>query len=184
MIECAVVTHVALLRAVNVGGNNKIAMNDLLRFFGDEGFVGARSLLQSGNIVFDGGARKGAQLEDHLEARTAARFGLRADYLVRTAAEMKEIIARNPFKREATEDPSHLLVLFLKKAVSAANARALRAVVTGPESARVRGKHVYIVYPEGIGRSKLTTTRVETALGTRATGRNWNTVVKLTTLCP
>lgn len=81
--------HVALLRAVNVGGHNKIAMPDLCRFFADQGFGGARS----------------------------------------------------------------------------------------------HGKHAYITYPAGIGRSKLTTARIEDALGSRGTGRNWNTVLKLSALC-
>jgi uncharacterized protein (DUF1697 family) len=176
-------THVALLRAVNVGGHNKIAMPDLCRFFADEGFGGARSLLQSGNVVFDGGTRGSEELERLLEARTAKRFGLRTDYFIRTAAELRELIVRNPFPREAADDPSHLLVMFLKMAPGGETVKALQAAIKGPEGARSHGKHAYITYPAGIGRSKLTTARIEDTLGSRGTGRNWNTVLKLSALC-
>ncbi len=176
-------THIALLRAVNVGGRNQIAMPDLCRVFADAGFGGARSLLQSGNVVFDGGARPGEELERLLEARTAKLLKLEIDYLVRTAEELREIVERNPFRREAADDPSHLLVMFLKKAPGSADVKALQAAVKGPESVRALGKQAYITYPAGIGRSKLTTALIETKLGARGTGRNWNTVLKLLALC-
>jgi uncharacterized protein (DUF1697 family) len=91
----------------------------------------------------------------------------------------KAVIAGNPFSEEAARDPGHLLVVALKDAPDRAAAAALRNAITGREVVRVRGRHAYIVYPDGIGRSRLTTVVIEKKLGTRGTGRNWNTVLKL-----
>jgi uncharacterized protein (DUF1697 family) len=90
-------SHIALLRGINVGGHNRVAMKDLLDLLAALGLAGGRALLQSGNLVFDGGGRSGADLERLLEQETAARLKLRPAYLVRDAAEWERIVARNPF---------------------------------------------------------------------------------------
>jgi uncharacterized protein (DUF1697 family) len=172
-------THVALLRGINVGGRNMIAMSALRDLLAELGFAGARTLLQSGNVVFASDRRTGAALERLLEAETATRCGVSADYLVRTAEQWKTIVARNPFKDEAERDPSHLVVTFLKTAPHAKDVRALQEAIEGPETVRAVGQQLYVVYPAGIGRSKLTNMLIERKLGSRATGRNWNTVLKL-----
>jgi uncharacterized protein (DUF1697 family) len=175
--------HVALLRGINVGGHNQIAMSDLRDLFEALGFAGAKSLLQSGNLVFESKRRTAVELEQLLEAETAKRLDITADYLVRSADEWKTLVARNPFPEEAKRDPGHLLVMFLKAAPQAKDVQALQAAIQGPESLRSEGRHLYVVYPAGIGRSKLTNTLIEKKLGLRGTGRNWNTVLKLAALC-
>jgi uncharacterized protein (DUF1697 family) len=175
--------QVALLRGINVGGRNLVAMSDLRDLLGALGFAGARSLLQSGNLVFASDRPTGADLERLLEIETASRLGVTADYLVRSAAEWGPVIARNPFPEEAKRDPGRLVVMFLKAAPHARDVQALQAAIEGPESLRCDGKHLYVVYPAGIGRSKLTSTLIERKLGVRGTGRNWNTVLKLAALC-
>lgn len=154
-------------------------MSDLAAMFERLGFRGARTLLQSGNVVFDAGAKKGAALEALLEAETEKRFSLRADYLVRTPREWRDAIARNPFSREAEDDPSHTVLMALKRAPSKAQVAALEAAIRGRERVGALGRALYLVYPDGIGRSKLTTAVIEKALETRGTARNWNTVLKL-----
>jgi uncharacterized protein (DUF1697 family) len=173
--------HIALLRGINVGGRNMIAMSDLRNFLGALGFVGAKSLLQSGNLVFES-KRTGAALERLLEAETKKRLDVSVDYFVRSAAEWEIIISRNPFPGEALLDPSHLLVMLLKNEPEAADAEALQAALKGPETVRADGKQLYMVYPEGIARSKLTNTLIEKKLKSRGTARNWNTVLKLAAL--
>jgi uncharacterized protein (DUF1697 family) len=101
---------------------------------------------------------------------------------VRTAKEWQAIIDANPFPREAKTDPSHLLAVLLKEEVSPANVTALQKAIVGREIVRARGRCLYIVYPDGIGRSKLTNVMAEKKLGARGTARNWNTVVKLAAL--
>jgi uncharacterized protein (DUF1697 family) len=171
--------YVALLRAVNVAGKNMVGMSELRDLLKTLGFSDARSLLQSGNLVFGSDEKKGASLERLLENETAKRFDVAVDYFVRRADEWEKIEARNPFPDEAERDPGHLLVMFLKTAPAPKEVRALQAAIQGPEIVRADGKQLYAVYPEGIGRSKLTNSLIETKLGSRATGRNWNTVLKL-----
>jgi uncharacterized protein (DUF1697 family) len=181
---CFMSVHVALLRGINVGGHNKIAMAELRDLCGDVGLTGATSLLQSGNLVFQSDGVTGADLEHLLEVETARRLNVSVEYVVRSAKEWAKIVARNPFSKEAKDDPAHLVVMVLKTAPTAKRLAALQAVIQGPEVVRGDGKQLYIVYPEGIGRSKLTGTVIEKQLCSRGTARNWNTVLKLAAFCP
>jgi len=171
--------HVALLRAVNLPGYNKIGMADLRQLLVDLGFADAQSLLQSGNLVFGSRGRTSAQLEALLEAEAKARLGLATDFMVRDAGEWKKVIAGNPFPEEAERDPGHLLVMFLKDEPDGKDVAALQEAIVGREVVRAKGRHAYLVYPDGVGRSRLTNVLIEKKLRTRGTGRNWNTVLKL-----
>ena len=175
-------TYVALLRGINVGGHKPVAMADLHHLLTQLGLADARSLLQSGNLVFGANGRTAARLERLLEAEAAKRLGLQTDFFVRSAKEWKSVVANNPFSKEAARDPGHLVVMALKDAPKDTDVKALQAAITGREVVRAGGKHLYIVYPDGIGRSRLTNAVIDKLLGTRGTGRNWNTVLKLARL--
>jgi uncharacterized protein (DUF1697 family) len=175
-------TFIALLRAVNVGGHKPVAMADLRDLLMHLGFRDVRSLLQSGNLLFRGNTQTGNQLERLLEAEARQRLALQTDIIVRAAREWSTVIARNPFPKQAVRDPGRLVVMFLKDAATLTGVQALEAAITGPEVIRADGKHLYIVYSNGIGRSRLTTRLIETKLDTPGTGRNWNTVLKLAAL--
>jgi uncharacterized protein (DUF1697 family) len=140
-----------------------------------------RTVLQSGNAVFESPKPSGA-LETLLETAIAERFGLASEVFVRTSREWDAAIDSNPFAVEAQKDPSHLLLVALKNAPKTAQVEKLRVAIKGRERVAVEGRHAYVVYPDGIGRSKLTNTVIESNLGTRVTGRNWNTVLKLAAL--
>jgi uncharacterized protein (DUF1697 family) len=174
--------HIALLRGINVGGRNLIAMSQLRDLVGSLGFAGVRTLLQSGNLVFQSDRLAGSELERLLEAETAKRMNVAVDYLVRTREEWQAIIAGNPFTDAAMRDPGHLLVMCLKSAPPSKDVKALQAAIKGPEVVSALGKQLYIVYPDGVGRSKFSHTLIERILGTRGTGRNWNTILKLNAL--
>lgn len=171
-------THIALLRGINVGGHRSVGMTDLRDFLAELGLEDARSLLQSGNLVFTSKVRTGAELERFLESEAHDRLSLEVDFIVRTPDEWKSIIRQNPFRKEAERDPGHLVVMFLKSAPEVDDMVALQAEIRGPEVVRAKGKQAYIYYPNGQGRSKLTHSILEKRLG-RGTGRNWNTVLKL-----
>jgi uncharacterized protein (DUF1697 family) len=175
-------SHVALLRGINVGGTKKITMSALLGLLKDLGFDDGKSLLQSGNLVFRSDGKKPADLERLLEAEAHKHLALQTDFLVRTGEEWTKILARNPFLNEAKTDPSHLVVIFLKEAPSKTAGEALRNAITGPELIRFDGRQAYATYPDGIGRSRLTSALIEAKLGTRGTARNWNTVLKIAAL--
>lgn len=172
-------THLAFLRAVNVGGTGKLEMAGLRAWLTKLGFVDVQTVLQTGNVVFRGGKLTGATLERFLEAEAAAHFGVNLVFIVRAAEQWHEAIARNPFRSEARQDPAHVVLVVLKTAPTAARAKALQAAIKGPELVCVVGRHAYIVYPAGLGTSKLTLSVIERHLDTRGTARNWNTVLKI-----
>ena len=171
--------QVALLRGINVGGHNKIAMADLRQLTETLGLGQPQTLLQSGNLVFDGGRRTPASIEKLLETETEKKLGVAVDYVVRSADEWHDLIAANPFPMEAKADPSHLVVMCMKAALKPADVNALQATIAGPEVVKAVGRELYLSYPAGIGTSKLTNAVIERKLGTRGTARNWNTVLKL-----
>ncbi len=173
--------RIALLRAINVGGRTG-AMADLRNLLSNLGFGNPRSLLQSGNLVFDAGPQTSSALERILELKIAQQFNLPTDIFIRSASEWKSIIARNPFREEAKRNPSHLVVTVLKSTPTKRTLDELRSAITGPERVHCHGRQAYIVYPNGIGRSRLTNVFLERKLATRGTARNWNTVMKLAVL--
>ena len=154
-------------------------MPALRDFIAGLGYTDVTTLLNSGNVVFSGDAHPTAEIEAELEQAAASQLGLRTDFLVRSNDELGAVIAANPFQAEAKADPSHLLVVFLKTAPAASTIEALRAAIPGREAVHLDGRQLYVTYPDGIGRSKLTIPLIEKKLGTRGTGRNWNTVLKL-----
>jgi uncharacterized protein (DUF1697 family) len=174
--------HVALLRGINVGGRKMVAMSELRALLGQQGFSEVRTLLQSGNVVFQSDKLRGPALERLLEDQIEKRFEQPVTCLVRTSSEWKGIIAGNPFPKEAEADPGHLLVMCLKKAPKEQDVESLRQGIKGPETLCAKGKELFIVYPAGVGTSKLTHGLIERKLGTNGTARNWNTVLKLAAL--
>jgi uncharacterized protein (DUF1697 family) len=172
--------HIALLRAVNVGGRT-MKMADLVAMARELGLEAPKTLLQSGNLVFQA-AGADAALEAKLEAEAEKRFGYATDFIVRSAREWRALIEANPFPRAAEDDPSHLLVMSLKTKPAAGGLERLREAIKGPEQVDLAGRDLYLVYPRGIGTSRLTITVIEHVLGVRCTGRNWNTVQKLADL--
>ena len=171
--------YIALLRGINVGGHKMVAMSDLVALLGRLGFDDARSLLQSGNLVFRTTGKTAAQLERLLESEVLKRLGLETKFFVRSEADWKAVIEQNPFPGEAKSDPARLIAMFLERAPESENVKALLAAIKGRETLRAGSRHLYIVYPDGMGTSKLTNAVIEKKLGMRGTARNWNTVMKL-----
>ncbi len=171
-------SYVALLRAINVAGHQTISMADLKSFAVSLGLTQVRTLLQTGNLLFDS-AKKAEALAALLETRALSDLGLDTPFLMRSAADWAAIVRANPFVDEAVKVPAKLVLMPLQVAPAAERARALQAAHAGPEVIRLVGKDLYLYYPEGIGRSKLTVKKIESALGTVGTGRNWNTVLKI-----
>ena len=175
-------SYIALLRGVNVGGNKLVAMAELRDWLTGLDCLEVRTLLQSGNAVFRSAEVSPEALEKRLETEALRGLGLRTTFFVRDAACWAEIIAGNPFPEEAVRDPGRFLLMCFKDSPRPEAVEALRAAVKGPEVFHVSERRAYIIYPEGVGRSRLTNTLIDAKLGTRSTGRNWNTVLKLDAL--
>jgi len=172
-------TYIGVLRAINLGSHNKIAMSDLRAMMEKVGFEDCKTLILSGNIVFKCTTSSVDKVEKTLEAASTKQLGVTTDYFVRTAKEWQAIIAANPFRKEAKTDPARLIMMCLRDAPTADQVKALQAAIKGREVVKAIGRQAYIVYPDGQGRSRLTIQLIEKALGTRGTARNWNTVLKL-----
>jgi len=171
--------RIALLRGVNVGGAKKVAMADLKAMIEALGFAEVKTLLQSGNVVFRAGGETEAALEAHLEAETEKRLGLKTSYLVRDAAQWRAIIDANPFPEEAQAEPSRTLVTVGRAAMPAEALDAVRAVMLPQEKLEAVERQVYAWFGEGMGQSKAAEVLNRKAAKAAATGRNWNTVVKI-----
>jgi uncharacterized protein (DUF1697 family) len=175
-------THIALLRAVNLGSHNKIAMADLRDLLAKLRLRDAQTLLQSGNVVFSSTKRDCAPLELLLERGAEKNLALKTAFFVRSAAEWSDIVEANPFPREAKSDPGRLILMTMKSVPGADAVAALKAAVKGRETFRIVGSCLYAVYPDGQGTSKFSVGLIERKLGTSVTGRNWNTVLKIRAL--
>lgn len=170
---------IALLRAVNLGSHNKVSMAGLRAFAEKIGLEDVKTLLQSGNLVFRTDKCSTAAMEKTLESGASRQLGLQTDFFVRTAKEWQAIIAANPFPAEAKSDPGHMILMTLREAPSRQAVAELSAAIKGREIVQANGREAYFVYPDGMGRSRLTIALIERKLGTRGTARNWNTVLKV-----
>jgi uncharacterized protein (DUF1697 family) len=174
---------VSLLRGVNLGPNRRMRMEALRAVYEALGLRNVQTLLQSGNVLFccaeRGYAKLGARIEDAVEQE----FGFRAAAVQRTASELRDVVARNPFAGRAGIDPSKLLVDFLGSVPDPEAQARLTALRVEPDEICIVGNELYIYFPNGMARPKLTAAQLDRALGKLpATGRNWNTVAKLTEL--
>jgi uncharacterized protein (DUF1697 family) len=170
---------VSLLRGVNVGGRT-ISMSGLRDLYTSLGLEDVQSYVQSGNLVFRTRARDLRKLAAKLEDAIEGMAGFRTVIALRDTANLRDVVARNPFTGRADVLPNRFHVHFLCGPPSPdapTNIAALKNTL--PEEMHLLGRELYVNYPEGAGRSKLTPARLDKALGTPATARNWNTVTKL-----
>ena len=159
-----------------------VAMADLRAALEGLGFTGVRTVLQSGNAIFAASGVGGAELERLIEAGLAKRCRIETAVFVRSAAQWRALIAGNLYPDEAARDPGRLLATVAKTPVSKKAFSALRAAVAaagGRETVAQSRGQIYAYYPDGVGRSRVTTALIERALATRVTARNWNTVLRL-----
>ena len=168
-----------LLRAVNLGGSTRVPMATFRAALEGWGYERVETILQSGNAVLRSPTGTAAAIERRLDREGPARLGVPTTFFVRSADDWRRIVAANPFPREAAADPAHLVVVFLKTAAPPGAWARLREAISGRERATGHRTEGYIVYPDGIGRSRLTPSIVERALETRVTARNWTTVQRI-----
>lgn len=162
-------TQIALLRGINVGGNNIIPMSKLREMCIILGLTEVRTYIQSGNIVFK------SDLNEHevcakLEKSLETELGKHISVLIRSAEELESVLSKNPFSgfNPAQVGISFFTQLFPENYLN-------DFVNPGPEEIVVSGREIYIHYPNGMGQSKLKLPK----LPEQGTARNLNTVAKL-----
>jgi uncharacterized protein (DUF1697 family) len=166
--EFAVGSFVALLRAVNVGGTGKLPMSELKAMCEDLGFSAVRTYIASGNVVFD--SRKSeAIVKAELEKRLETYAGKPVGVIVRSAAEMADVVVNNPFPNAK---PNFTVAIFLNRAPPADTLAGVRGRLD--EKIRLGRREIYVHYPSGQGKSKLAI-----AAAKSGTARNMNTVAAL-----
>jgi uncharacterized protein (DUF1697 family) len=164
-------TFIALLRAVNVGGTGKLPMQDLKSLCEQQGFAKVRTYIASGNVIFASAKRERA-IKATLEAALREYAGKHVGVLLRTATEMQQVLAANPF---ATLEPNRTVACFLDEPPPKDTLRTITGAVS--EQVRLGKREIYVYYGDRMARSKLKISAAEAG-----TARNMNTVAKLAEL--
>ncbi len=170
-------THLALLRGINVGGKNMLPMKDLAQMFSAAGSSNVRTYIQSGNVIFE--ASSGApKIVEVVTTQIEKRYGYRVPMVLRSSAQLIKTIRGNPFLPKV-EDHRWLHVYFLADPPNARAVASLDAARSAPDAFHVLGQEIYLHVPNGMGRTKLTNAYFDSKLSTTSTARNWATVLKL-----
>ena len=169
--------HAVLLRGINLARRNRIAMPELRAALEADGFRDVKTYVQSGNIVLASRASP-ERVAEKVNALIKKRFGFDVIVLVRSGAELEEVVRRNPLSKVAV-DPKRHLVTFTSSPLPRAVVDRMTAVAGPREQFEVIGREVYSWHPAGVGRSPLWERLAGKALGIEATSRNWTTVTTL-----
>ena len=173
-----VATYVAFLRGVNLGPNNKISMPALRAMAEDLGYTDVATYINSGNLILSS-PKKAATVERQISDAIKKTFGRPIDVTVRTSAQLKKILADNPYP---DGNPSQVTVAFLTKSAPTNAREKVAAVATDSEPFEFAGQEVYVNYSQGIGKSKLAE-KFSAIIGVSSTVRNMRTVEKVLALC-
>lgn len=167
----------ALLRAVNVGGNNKIAMKSLAEIFSGASCRNVETYIQSGNVLFSADAKTAAKAAGEICGQIEKQFGFKTHILLRSLEEIKRIEAGNPYA-----DVEKLHVVFLAQKPSLESVASLDPKRSPPDTFTVSGSEIYVRFANGAGTTKLTNAYFDSKLKTISTMRNWRTVQKLSAM--
>ena len=169
--------HAVLLRAVNLGSTNTVAMPRLRDALTAAGFDDVVSYVQSGNVVVSS-SLSAARVEAAVHDVIAAEFGLDIRVIVRSAAQLRKVVAGNPWPK-AADDPARLVVVFLAGKPAKDALKDVDAAAYEPERFALAGTELYLWYVNGQGRSRFPAGFWEKRIGVPGTARNWNTVTKM-----
>jgi uncharacterized protein (DUF1697 family) len=171
--------YIALLRGINIGPHKRMKMEKLVMSCAECGFEGARTYIQSGNIVLQAPKMPPERLSKKLEKQIAADFGFSADVITRTKNELGKIIGGNPLLKQRGVDPEKLPVVFLAEAPSPEAIKKLESLTLPPDRVLVGKKEIYFYFPNGVSGSSLWKHPLDKVLKVSGTMRNWRTVNKL-----
>jgi uncharacterized protein (DUF1697 family) len=170
---------ISLLRGINVGGHAKMKMEELRKLYASLKLEMPTTYVQSGNVIFKTSERSLDAVASRIQGAIEKKFKCKPEVILRTTSELRAVIASNPFAKRANIEPGKLLVSFLAANPAKDAQQALRAMKIEPEELHLIGRELYIYFPNGMGKTKLPWSRLDKAIGTPATGRNWNSVTKI-----
>ena len=170
---------ISMLRGVNVVGRNKIKMEALRAVYESLKFEDPRTFIQSGNVIFRSKGKNSPALVKRIQDAIESEFGFRPAVIVRTPDELRRAIAATPFPSHRNLHPSKILVTFLAGEPGPEAQATLRGLKGYPEELHLKGRELYIYFPNGAGQTKLPWSSVEKLLKVAGTARNWNSVTKM-----
>ena len=175
-------TFIGLIRGINVGGNKIVKMADLREMLTGMGFENVRTLLQSGNFVIETQSRGAEDVRKAIQDEAKSKLGVDAEFFLFAPKDWASIIEGNPFPDAAVERASRLMVYLGREAIKPADLEPLESYRVPSERLRAVAGVVYLDCPEGIGTSKMLSSKPWCKLTSTGTMRNWNTVMKLAAL--
>jgi len=170
-------TCILFFRGVNVGGHNRLPMDDLKAMFDALGTPGAVTHKQSGNVAVRCTRQQAGSLGNRIRAQVQEKLGFEPAVLVLKIQELEHAVAANPF-RDMVKDPKSLHLWFLASEPAQPNLAKLQELKSGSERFELHRRVFYLHTPDGLGQSRLAG-EVENCLGVEATARNWRTVTKV-----
>lgn len=175
--------YIAMLRGINVGGHNRIKMDQLRTSLEALGFEQVKTYIQSGNVVLKSATISPAALSRKIEKQIVGQFGFAVSVISRTAEEINKTIANNPFLNDSSINPEKLHVAFLSEAPVPFALKRLAELTLEPDQSRCLGKEVYFHFPKGVSGSSLWKHPLDRVLSVEVTTRNWKTVNTLHEMC-
>lgn len=172
-------TYVALLYSVVIDAKRRVVMSDLRAITEALGYGSVRTLVSSGNIVFDAKDTSVPAIEKALEKAFSDFHGKHVDIIVKTADDWKRLVASNPFLSEAEAEPDRVGIRIMREPLRPGLAAFFRPYQTSGERVALIGGHVWVHYPGQISQSKLAGQLTPKRMGGIGTARNWNTVKRL-----
>jgi uncharacterized protein (DUF1697 family) len=170
---------ISMLRGINLGRHNRVSMDALRALYTSLKLREPQTYVQSGNVIFKTDERDISKLSKRIESAIQKKLGFQTEVVLRSTAEMRDVVARNPFAKRRGIEPGKLLVTFLS-ADPGEQARAkLRATQCAPDEIFLDGREAYIYFPNGMGRPTLSWALIPKTLKVGGTGRNWNSVQKM-----
>ena len=173
--------YAAFLRAINVGGHGILPMKQLVSIMNEAGYGNIKTHLQSGNVAFTSRESDETKLSNAIEDAIEHACLFRPSIFIRTRSELESVLASNPFFSDKT-NLSRLITVFLRDAPDKASIARLDRDRFPDVQFSVAGRELYLLYDEGMGRSKFVPAYYERRLGTIGTARNWNTIVRIASL--
>jgi uncharacterized protein (DUF1697 family) len=177
-VQRARAVHVALLRGINLAGNNRLSVKQLSDVFIGVGCSSVETYIQSGNVVFVAAERLARQVPSLVTENLLKEFGLRVPVLTRSAEALHLAVGANPFLKKGA-DLQMLHVAFLAALPTAARVASLDPQRSPTDEFAVVGSDVFLRLPNGMARTKLSNAYLDSRLATTSTVRNWRTVLKL-----
>lgn len=169
-------TYIALLRGINVSGQKKIKMTDLIAHLKDLKFKNVQTYIQSGNVIFETSIKDKKNISGLIEKKIKKEYGFEVSVIIKSPKDFKDVLAKNPFTSKDTEK---IYFTFLSEKPSPENINKLKTYDYSPEEYILDGENIYFFAPKGYGNAKMNNNFFENKLKVSATTRNWKTVNKL-----